>query len=109
MVRDIFVMKLCGMNEQAIAEKLNADGILASLINLCFQINHRACILFITNYTFHRICTPITFPVTTMHLRSFPLCLSNSLGQEIFLSFRLRAIPGYEEAGAETSGRVGKG
>lgn len=30
-VRDIFVMKLCGMNEQAIAEKLNADGILAPL------------------------------------------------------------------------------
>ena len=30
-VRDIFVMKLCGINEQAIAEKLNADGILAPL------------------------------------------------------------------------------
>lgn len=30
-VRDIFVMKLCGINEQAIAEKLNTDGILAPL------------------------------------------------------------------------------
>lgn len=30
-VRDIFSMKLCGMSQQAIADKLNADGILATL------------------------------------------------------------------------------
>lgn len=30
-VRDIFSMKLCGMSQQAIADKLNADGILAPL------------------------------------------------------------------------------
>ena len=30
-VRDIFTMKLCGMNQQAIADKLNADGILSPL------------------------------------------------------------------------------
>lgn len=28
-VRDIFTMKLCGHNQQAIADKLNADGILS--------------------------------------------------------------------------------
>lgn len=30
-VRDIFIMKICGINEQAIADKLDADGILAPL------------------------------------------------------------------------------
>lgn len=30
-VRDIFSMKLCGMSQQSIADKLNADGILAPL------------------------------------------------------------------------------
>ena len=30
-VRDIFSMKLCGMSQQAIADKLNADGILSPL------------------------------------------------------------------------------
>ncbi len=30
-VRDIFAMKLCGMSQQAIADKLNADGILSPL------------------------------------------------------------------------------
>lgn len=30
-VRDIFTMKLCGMSQQAIADKLNADGILSPL------------------------------------------------------------------------------
>ena len=44
-VRDIFSMKLCGMSQQAIADKLNADGILAPLqykksigvgLNSCF-------------------------------------------------------------------------
>lgn len=30
-VRDIFAMKLCGMSQQAIADKLNADGILAPI------------------------------------------------------------------------------
>jgi DNA invertase Pin-like site-specific DNA recombinase len=30
-VRDIFTMKLCGMSQQAIADRLNADGILAPL------------------------------------------------------------------------------
>ena len=30
-VRDIFTMKLCGMSQQSIADKLNADGILAPL------------------------------------------------------------------------------
>ena len=30
-VRDIFAMKLCGMSQQSIADKLNADGILAPL------------------------------------------------------------------------------
>ena len=30
-VRDIFTMKICGMSQQAIADKLNADGILAPL------------------------------------------------------------------------------
>lgn len=30
-VRDIFTMKLCGMSQQAIADKLNADGILSPI------------------------------------------------------------------------------
>ena len=30
-VRDIFYMKLCGMSQQAIADKLNADGILSPI------------------------------------------------------------------------------
>ena len=30
-VRDIFTMKICGMSQQSIADKLNADGILAPL------------------------------------------------------------------------------
>ncbi len=30
-VRDIFAMKLCGMSQQAIADKLNADGILSPI------------------------------------------------------------------------------
>ena len=30
-VRDIFTMKLCGMSQQSIADKLNADGILSPI------------------------------------------------------------------------------